>query len=60
MFEGHLKGNRTVIKATYRDALGILFKGLDHLPKGNIVGSSRDCDLLIQGSLLKFSYFRGT
>ena len=34
MFEGRLKG-RTVVKTTYKDALAILFKGLDHLPKGN-------------------------
>ena len=40
MFEGHSKGH-TIIKATCRDALAILLKGLDHLPKGNTVGSSR-------------------
>ena len=34
MFEGHSK-RHTVIKATYREALAILFKVLDHLPKGN-------------------------
>ena len=44
---GTFEGHRTVIKATCRDALAILFKGLDHLPKGNTVGSSRDYDLLI-------------
>ena len=46
MLEGQSKGP-TVIKATYGDALIILFKGLDHLLKGNTVGSSRDYDLLI-------------
>ena len=58
MYEGHSKG-RTVIKATYGDALAILFKGRDHLPKGNTIGSSRDYDLLIYGSLLKRSRFKG-
>ena len=58
MFEGQSKG-RIVIKETYRDALEILFKGLDHLPKVNTVGSSRDYDLLIYGSLLKRPRFEG-
>ena len=48
-------GHRTVIKATCRDVVEILFKGLDHLSKGNTEGSSRDYDLLIRGSLLKRS-----
>ena len=58
MYERHLK-RRTVIKATYGDALAILFKGRDHLPKGNIVGSLRNYDLLIYGSLLKCLRFEG-
>ena len=53
-------GHRTLIKATYIDALAILFKGLDHLSKGNTEGSSRDYDLLIRGSFLKRPHFRGT
>ena len=48
-------GHRIVIKATYRYVLVILFKGLDHLAKGNIVGSSMDYDLLIQRDFAKVS-----
>ena len=47
MFEGYSKG-RTVIKATCKDALAILFKGLISFTEGNIEGSSRDYDLVIE------------
>ena len=55
--EGQSKGRFTVIKEKYGDALAISFKGRDHLPKGNTVGSSRDYDLLIQRVFAKASLF---
>ena len=58
-----VKGHAWVIvqssKATSRDALAIIIKGLDHLTKATLKGSLRDYDIYIKGLWKSVPTFKG-